>query len=355
MDHLETPFESAWPALERKLRAGLAARRVPPDALEDVLQETALRLLRSWGRVRGETLWAFTLTVALNIVRDDARKRQRRENVPVEDLPPDRDPEHEALVRMELDRVRAALASMNEKQRAILLSEVGEAAMPEGSAGGIKMARMRARQRLRALIEDASAFVGVMGVRARRWADQIDTSIANAAASLTVRLSAAAVASAVAVPALLGGGPLATTEWPAAESDTASVPHSRRSPVALAERGRREGEWGRAVTGSIRLSERDRREGPGLNEHFGPIHRDGTNVTVEDEEQIGPYGVDHRVAEVVGGNQLAARFQARYDAAKCWKKFFETPQAGCREPGQGRSHVLVQANGQRRGLGVGTE
>ena len=100
------------------------------------------------------------------------------------------DPEHEALVRLELSRVRAALASMNDRQRSILLSEVGEATLVDVSTPALKMARMRARRRLRSLIEGASGYAAFSAGKLRRWIQEIDVGFANAAASIAVQVTA---------------------------------------------------------------------------------------------------------------------------------------------------------------------
>ncbi|HET7483356.1 MAG TPA: sigma factor, partial [Actinomycetota bacterium] len=120
-------FEDEWPRIERYLRDVLARRRIPRDELEDVVQDTALRLFRAWDRVRPETAASFALTISLNLVRDDARRRTRRENMPLPVEAPQGDIEQEALARIELARVRMALDRMNESQRSVLLAEVGEA------------------------------------------------------------------------------------------------------------------------------------------------------------------------------------------------------------------------------------
>src|SRR5688500_12645238 len=172
-------FEDAWPELERGLREALTRRRIPVDAREDILQDTALRLLRSWDRVRPESVWAFALTIALNIVRDEARKKERRDRTTMERPAAVCDPEHEALVRLELSRVRAALASMNDRQRSILLSEVGEATLVDLSTPALKMARMRARRRLRSLIEGASGYAAFSAGKLRRWIQEVDVGFAN--------------------------------------------------------------------------------------------------------------------------------------------------------------------------------
>jgi RNA polymerase sigma factor (sigma-70 family) len=345
MDHPK--FEERWPELEAQLRAVLTRRRIPIDAREDVLQETALRLLRSWDRIRPESLWAFALTVALNIVRDEARKKERHDRSCFESPIVDRDPEHEALVRLELERVRVALTRMNERQRTVLLSEIGEA-VHEASTPAQKMARLRARQRLRALLEDASALVALPVMKLRRWMHDADAVVANAAASWAIRVATLSTVAAIAVPAAIGspGAPSlehAETISPARGDrsvTTSSRPFARRAPSDPALQQPRE--LGGAITALVG----DRRDE--VNQHFGVIHKEGDSVVVGGDEQIGPYGVHQKVAQSVGDTNLGAELKARYDAAKCWNKFLQRPHAPCRRGGRLRGRINAIANDEKK-------
>ena len=348
----EMTFEASWPALERQLRDALTRRRVPADFREDVLQETALRLLRNWGRVRPESMWAFALTVALNIVRDEARRKERRERVVLESPVPDRDPEHEAIVRLELDRVRNALASMTERQRAILLTEVGEATMTEGSTPSLKMARMRARRRLRALIEGVSGYAALPMIRTRRWLEGTDVGVANTAASLAVQI-AAIVALAGGVLAPFGTPLEIEAARPSIETNdvTAAKWRSSSSPTTTH----------RAVEESVlrpsfsaRYLDRDRREGRDLNEHFGFVHKDGDSIVVTDDPQVGPYGARHRVAQTVGESTVIAEVKARYDSAKCVNEFLRSRHSACANPGSGRGRLRTAVMNQHHTAGIDT-
>lgn len=349
---MEQPtFEASWPELEKRLRDALTRRRVPVDAREDVLQETALRLLRSWDRVRVESMWAFALTIALNIVRDEARKRERRDNSIPESPTHEHDAEHEALVRLELDRVRLALASMPQRQRTILLGEVGEAGDVGPSTPAVKMARMRARRRLRSLIEDVSGLVALPFVRIRRSLLDLDASLANTAASMVVRLAAVGTVSAMAIPAVTQspGGPAGPARRPDRVEAVRTEP-GKASPVVGAARSIRNH---RALGDALRpelvgsTSLPPKRKGDEMNEHFGVVHKEGDTVTVGGEEQIGPYGVDETVNQTVGGSETEAELRARYDAARCMKKFLQRPDPACPRKGRLRGRVAATFDGQR--------
>ena len=334
---MEQPtFEANWPQLEAQLRGALTRRHVPFDEVEDVLQETAFRLLRHWDQVRAESLWAYALTVALNIVRDEARKKERR-NRSVPDKPAEvHDPEHEALVRLELDRVRVALHTMTERQRTILLGEVGEAAC-DPSTPAQKMARMRARRRLRSLTEDASALIALPFVNLRRWLHGEEPGLVTTGASLAIRLAALTTAAAVAIPITTG----AINAGGIRSNGSVSRRDQWSRPVGLQTKGRslpsRSALVLRPIIGGRLKTITD--VGEKLNEHFGVVHKDGDSVTVGGDEQIGPYGIEETVEQSIGGSDLTARLKARYDAARCTRKFLQRPHSPCPKSGRFRGRL----------------
>ena len=307
-------FEANWPQLEAQLRGALTRRRVPFDEVEDVLQETAFRLLQHWDQVRAESLWAYALTVALNIVRDEARKKERRNRSVLDKLAEIHDPEHEALVRLELDRVRVALHSMTERQRTILLGEVGEATC-DPSTPAQKMARMRARRRLRSLTEDASGLIALPFVNLRRWLHDWEPGLVPSGA-LAMRLVALTTTAAIAIPMTTGAVPGDESRRKGSppkrepSSRTVALPSSHRSVppgTALALKP--------VIDGKMRSIATDVKEE--LDLHVGVVHKDGDSVTVGDDEQIGLYGVATTVEQSVGASEMWARSEigtTRYPA-----------------------------------------
>lgn len=153
-------FESQWPAVAARLDRMLARRGVRPERREDIVQETGLRLLGSWERVdASRPLWPFTVTIALNLLRDEARKGVNSE-VPCE--VPDRsdgsDVESLGLARLEIRRAGLALSQMDPGQRDVLLEELKPSGLPAArSAAATKMLRMRARRKLSLLMQQVSA------------------------------------------------------------------------------------------------------------------------------------------------------------------------------------------------------
>ena len=163
---LKGEFESSWRDLHPRLRALLAARRISPDRHEDLIQETALRLYGMWERVdQTRPSWPLAKTIVLNLVRDEFRTKRITE--PLEASPEkafDYDLEAQGIARIELERVRVALASLSELQRRALLVEIG--VHPAGVAAPVdKMTRSRARKRLASLLQDASALVSLRWLR----------------------------------------------------------------------------------------------------------------------------------------------------------------------------------------------
>ena len=167
-------FEQQWPDLARRLDTMLAGKRVPPHKRDDIVQETGLRLFRMWGQVDPERpLWALVVTIALNLLRDEARKRPEREVLGlVPDRAADQDVERAGLARLEWRRVQSAMNQLSPDHRSILMAELGDDF--ETSSRGpnaTKMLRMRARRRLNALLDVASASGVVIGIRVRRLFD----------------------------------------------------------------------------------------------------------------------------------------------------------------------------------------
>ncbi|MDQ4124690.1 MAG: hypothetical protein M3134_03690 [Actinomycetota bacterium] len=167
-------FEQQWPDLARRLDTMLAGKRVPAHKRDDIVQETGLRLFRMWGQVDPERpLWALVVTIALNLLRDEARKRPEREVLGlVPDRPADQDVERAGLARLEWRRVQSAMTQLSPDHRSILMAELGDDF--ETSSRGpnaTKMLRMRARRRLSALLDVASASGILIGVRVRRLFD----------------------------------------------------------------------------------------------------------------------------------------------------------------------------------------
>lgn len=167
-------FEQQWPDLARRLDTMLAGKRVPPHKRDDIVQETGLRLFRMWDQVDPDRpLWALVVTIALNLLRDEARKRPEREVLGlVPDRAADQDVERAGLARLEWHRVQSAMSQLSPDHRSILMAELGDEYVTSSRGpNATKMLRMRARRRLNALLDVASASSVVVGFRIRRLFD----------------------------------------------------------------------------------------------------------------------------------------------------------------------------------------
>jgi RNA polymerase sigma-70 factor (ECF subfamily) len=140
------------------------------DAVDDVVQQT---FAKAWFRIAafkgGSSLYTWLYRVGVNAAKDHIKARRRRPAVSFDDLPgraalPDgQAPLLEGLEQRELRlRVRAAIHRLPHRFRAVLaLREIegmtyGEIAESLAlSLGTVESRLFRARQRLRALLEDA--------------------------------------------------------------------------------------------------------------------------------------------------------------------------------------------------------
>lgn len=168
-------FEREWPALARRVDRALVPRSVPPWLREDIVQETGLRLFRMWESIDPHrSVRALAVTIALNLLRDEARRWHRGGPTSVvPDRAAEDDVERESLARLEFQQVQGALRRLSPGQRAVLLAEVGAASPPDVSPDAVRMLRMRARRRLSELLDRAAAFAGATLTEARRLLDRL--------------------------------------------------------------------------------------------------------------------------------------------------------------------------------------
>ena len=163
-------FDDAWPALAERLRRTLTARGVPAQDRDDVVQETALRVYRSWGTLDpNRPVWPFVITVGINIWRDVIRERTGRiaQCHPTEhiEITADQDVERDVLARQELANTVVAIRSLAPEQRRLLLAteEFGDTVRPLRAAE--RVARMRVRRQLARAVGRVSAAVALLWLR----------------------------------------------------------------------------------------------------------------------------------------------------------------------------------------------
>ncbi|MEA2460814.1 MAG: hypothetical protein QOH90_991 [Actinomycetota bacterium] len=181
-------FSRAWPDLSRRLRALLAARGVNATSRDDIVQETGLRLVRMWSKIDAESpLWPLAATIAMNLIRDEARKGRDRELIgDIPDVPAGLDVEEAALARLELQRIGRALTKLAPSHRDALLGEVMREEAPAIPSGGAaKMVRMRARRRLALVLDTLAAWAAGVSrwfKKESEWVQPVTASVLTAAA-----------------------------------------------------------------------------------------------------------------------------------------------------------------------------
>jgi DNA-directed RNA polymerase specialized sigma24 family protein len=160
----DTYFTEQWPVVAADLARWLARRGVPGQEVADVVQETAVRLLRRWEELdHDHPLDALARVVALNLWRDQVKAASARE-VCVAALP---EPsvehvEREVVARAEMADVLAGFAGLPEAQRELIRTAVAEAltgAEPARRGAAFRMALMRARRALAARLTGIAALL----------------------------------------------------------------------------------------------------------------------------------------------------------------------------------------------------
>jgi DNA-directed RNA polymerase specialized sigma24 family protein len=168
-------FAETWPEVAPRLRAALARAGAPVADREDLVQETAIRLLGMWQSVDwGRPLEPLARTIALNLWRDQWRKTGRRELLgDLVEQAAAADTERAALARVQVGEVSRALRSLPSTTASVLRAaaaetESGSVLAPATSA--LRMARTRARRALLACVKVASVVVVGVGAASRALA-----------------------------------------------------------------------------------------------------------------------------------------------------------------------------------------
>ena len=150
-------FEDEWPPLAARLAAFLSHKGVAPCNIDDVVQETAVRLWSIRDRFDPRRpLWPLVVTIALNLLRDEARRSGRELCGVIPEISSEDDVERSALARVQLRQVEESLAQLTPQRRNALLAELGYQRTWGPQVRANKMVRMRARRALRELLEKKS-------------------------------------------------------------------------------------------------------------------------------------------------------------------------------------------------------
>jgi DNA-directed RNA polymerase specialized sigma24 family protein len=161
----EPHLAATWPETARRVRAYLVRRGVREAACEDILQEVAVRVLRSGVVFRGaDDLVPWACVVVWRVHIGDYRKRQRgHEDALWVDLPSRESVEDAAVARMRFTEVARAIATLNDRDQSVLFATLADPVpWPDCSqASRAAVVRYRARVRLRECLEaSASGPVG---------------------------------------------------------------------------------------------------------------------------------------------------------------------------------------------------
>ena len=97
-------FETEWPDLSRKLQARLSRRGLSSWVIDDIVQETGLRLFRKWDDVDpNRSVWGLALTIANNLLWESMRRKSASEVIgEVPEHAADLDVERSSFARMRL-------------------------------------------------------------------------------------------------------------------------------------------------------------------------------------------------------------------------------------------------------------
>lgn len=169
-------FEHMWPALSARLHRLFSRKRVSPWLAEDLVQETGLRLIKTWPQIdQTKPIWPLTATIALNLFRDEMRRAGSNDST---EAPPDaasaENVEDRGLARVQLRAVGGALAQMPASQRDAILADLSPAPGGPPLASSARMLRMRARRRLQHLMDHASVLGVALGIQMRRVVRELE-------------------------------------------------------------------------------------------------------------------------------------------------------------------------------------
>jgi RNA polymerase sigma factor (sigma-70 family) len=344
-------FAETWRTVEPEVRRSLSS--APPDLVEDVVQETGIKLLRAWASIdRDRPVTPFAVTIARNCLRDELRRQSRRPEVALPDEIQLRDDVvTQVSARIELERVTSLLPRLTPGQRAALLGEV-EGTRRGAEAPRVKMLKMRARRRLRELLAQAGGFVVTRVARVRgAGGDGGARVFADLGLVLQAALLAAIAGSgALHVPGLPGPGPRRAIA--AAPSTSAERPDGGTPPA----RGAIGNETAPTEPGADVPHRADPLLAPGAAGGDGgagvlpriePPHSKGH---ASDGGSFGPEGYDLTGDSDgnVAGHDVAYRYEQRWESPGCVQRLAEGEAPGsCDAPEQPSGYVEVEVDGRR--------
>ena len=329
-------FEEAWPQISGALNTMLRRDGVSPSLVEDIVQETGCRLLSRWARLDADSsMLPLAITIARNLVVDHHRRYSRMDG-PEEfsrDLAPD-DVEANALARIQLGAVHRSLRELTPRYRNLLLAEAGYIRSDESAGPATRVARTRARQGLKALLErrpDVAwvgfPFTGVFRAAARWQRSTVIRSdwamLGQAAAGLGIFIFT------LVSPGAAPGGPgeESLTERPSQERVI-----SDETEPAFVQRGARPASKGALVLADAKSPSRagsvGQTEGGSLLPAAGGLEKGSTSSG----GGFGVHGFDESAhgSTSVMDEPVEWRYEFRYRNPQCVRRLAQgKPTAGC--------------------------
>jgi DNA-directed RNA polymerase specialized sigma24 family protein len=160
-----TPLlDHAWPTVRATLMRELAARGIDRSSCEDIGQEVASRALRHPGGFPSpDDLLRWSRRVGHNLGTDWYRRRKRLMEGPLPDMSGPIDVAREAEGRLLWATVETHIRAMTPQDQAAILDPLlaAQPARTRREAVARNMRRLRARERLRHLLDGVAAFVAV--------------------------------------------------------------------------------------------------------------------------------------------------------------------------------------------------
>ena len=157
-----------------------------------------MRLLGMWDSIdQSRALWPLTSTIVLNLIRDRSRCAPRHDVVALlPEVESPHDVERTGLARIELDRVRRAMGHLSTTHRSVLMQEIHWSDQSVATPAE-KMLRMRARRKLRSILEKVSGLVVLRSRRLFELGDKVfalrDGAVTTASCVLCLVLGAGGV------------------------------------------------------------------------------------------------------------------------------------------------------------------
>lgn len=162
-------LSEVWPEVAARLAGMLRRRGVDGATVEDIVQETAIRVVRSSVRFTdGDDLFRWVAVVGWRLALDARRKTERTELGAVPDRAGPIDVDHLVEQRSQLDATVRGLDRLSCSDRQAILSGLKPSTTSSRQeAVRLAVRRHRARARLMALLEGAGAVLAWLGFRRR--------------------------------------------------------------------------------------------------------------------------------------------------------------------------------------------